>query len=272
MPGAIGAAEPVDPSPGLVQDIFSDRPINDGSGVLAIECLTARRRRDRAGDIAFEAGSPTTADTLRAITLVIDQNPAPMAAKFESRAGRQGLGDLNARSRQQLHQCSCRGRTQRRQALHGQDLREGIRRLFGTRRQKWKRRAIISVRSSTGNLPRPIRARPTACAKRRSWSVTRTIPGYRWTRSPISTFRPSSSTNCTCGRITVRFVDGGRHFHLGRSQYPLHLCLERCEDLPRRGKGYVGPSFPEAMERRQFRQLTLRCEAVRMPSALTMRS
>ena len=31
------AAEPYDPWPGLVQDIFNNRPMNDGSDVIAIE-------------------------------------------------------------------------------------------------------------------------------------------------------------------------------------------------------------------------------------------
>ena len=31
------AAEPNDPWPGLVQDIFNNRPMNDGSDVIAIE-------------------------------------------------------------------------------------------------------------------------------------------------------------------------------------------------------------------------------------------
>ncbi|HEU4358830.1 MAG TPA: quinoprotein dehydrogenase-associated SoxYZ-like carrier, partial [Xanthobacteraceae bacterium] len=31
------AAEPYDPWPGLVQDIFNNRPINDGNSVIGIE-------------------------------------------------------------------------------------------------------------------------------------------------------------------------------------------------------------------------------------------
>jgi len=72
-----------DPWPGLVQDIFNNRPMNDGSGVIAIEMPY------RAEDAAIV---PVTLRTKLApgddrrvltITLVIDQNPAPMAAKFE---------------------------------------------------------------------------------------------------------------------------------------------------------------------------------------------
>ncbi len=75
-------SEAYDPWPGLVQDIFSNRPMNDGSDVIAIEMPY------RAEDAAIV---PVTLRTKLApgdgrrvlnITLVIDQNPAPMAAKF----------------------------------------------------------------------------------------------------------------------------------------------------------------------------------------------
>ena len=81
VPGA--GAETYDPWPGLVQDIFNNRPMNDGSDVIAIEMPY------RAEDAAIV---PVTLRTklssgdnrrVRTITLVIDQNPAPMAAKFE---------------------------------------------------------------------------------------------------------------------------------------------------------------------------------------------
>jgi sulfur-oxidizing protein SoxY len=77
------ASDAYDPWPGLVQDIFNNRPMNDGSGVIAIEMPY------RAEDAAIV---PVTLRTKLApgddrrvltITLVIDQNPAPMAAKFE---------------------------------------------------------------------------------------------------------------------------------------------------------------------------------------------
>jgi len=80
---APAAAATDDAWPGLVQDIFANRPMNDGAGVIAIEMPY------RAEDAAIV---PVTLRTMLApddsrrvlrITLVIDQNPAPMAAKFE---------------------------------------------------------------------------------------------------------------------------------------------------------------------------------------------
>lgn len=72
-----------DPWPGLVQDIFNNRPINDGAGVIAIEMPY------RAEDAAIVPVTlrvklpPADGRHVVAVTLVIDQNPAPMAARFE---------------------------------------------------------------------------------------------------------------------------------------------------------------------------------------------
>ena len=72
-----------DPWPGLVQDIFNSRQIDDGAGIVAVEM--PNRAEDAAiVPVTLRVKLPPT-DTRRivAITLVIDQNPAPMAARFE---------------------------------------------------------------------------------------------------------------------------------------------------------------------------------------------
>src|SRR4030088_1222245 len=75
--------EPDDPWPGLVQDIFNNRAMNDGAGVIAIEMPY------RAADAAIVPVTlrmtlaPGDIRRVVAVTLVIDQNPAPMAARFE---------------------------------------------------------------------------------------------------------------------------------------------------------------------------------------------
>jgi sulfur-oxidizing protein SoxY len=72
-----------DPWPGLVQDIFDNRPMYDGSDVIAVKMPY------RAEDAAIVPVTlrtklaPTDGRRVLRITLVIDQNPAPMAAKFE---------------------------------------------------------------------------------------------------------------------------------------------------------------------------------------------
>jgi sulfur-oxidizing protein SoxY len=74
---------PYDPWPSLAQDIFNNRVMNDGFGVIAIEMPY------RAEDAAIVPVTllttlpPGDARRVLAITLVIDQNPAPMAARFE---------------------------------------------------------------------------------------------------------------------------------------------------------------------------------------------
>jgi sulfur-oxidizing protein SoxY len=84
-PHSVSAAgpEPYDPWPGLVQDIFDSRPMEDGSNLIALEMPT------RAEDAAIVPVTLRLKPIFDArprvvtITLVIDQNPAPMAAKFK---------------------------------------------------------------------------------------------------------------------------------------------------------------------------------------------
>jgi sulfur-oxidizing protein SoxY len=77
------AAESYDPWPGLVQDVFNNRPMNDGAGVIAVD-MPVRAEDAAIVPVTLRATLPP-GDTRRvvAITLVIDQNPAPMAARFE---------------------------------------------------------------------------------------------------------------------------------------------------------------------------------------------
>ena len=77
------APESYDPWPGLVQDIFGNRAIDDGAGMIAIE-MPYRAEDAAIVPVTLRATLPP-GDTRRvlAITLVIDQNPAPMAARFE---------------------------------------------------------------------------------------------------------------------------------------------------------------------------------------------
>jgi len=83
--GPIDAATPdtYDPWPGLVQDIFRNRPMNDGAEVMAIE-MPYRAEDAAIVPVTLRVKLPP-ADGRRvvAITLVVDQNPAPMAARFE---------------------------------------------------------------------------------------------------------------------------------------------------------------------------------------------
>jgi sulfur-oxidizing protein SoxY len=83
-PLARGAApEAYDPWPGLVQDIFNNRPMNDGADIIAIE-MPYRAEDAAIVPVTLRSKlSPGDVRRVLKITLVIDQNPAPMAAKFE---------------------------------------------------------------------------------------------------------------------------------------------------------------------------------------------
>src|SRR3954468_3210583 len=77
------AADGNDPWPNLVQDIINNRPMNDGADVIAIE-MPYRAEDAAIVPVTLRTRLPL-GDSRRVlrITLVIDQNPAPMAAKFE---------------------------------------------------------------------------------------------------------------------------------------------------------------------------------------------
>jgi len=78
-----GMTESYDPWPGLVQDIFNNRPMNDGRDVIAIE-MPYRAEDAAIVPVTLRTKlSPTDTRRVLTITLIIDQNPAPMAAKFE---------------------------------------------------------------------------------------------------------------------------------------------------------------------------------------------
>jgi sulfur-oxidizing protein SoxY len=71
-----------DPWPGLVQDIFDNRPMNDGSDLISIE-MPSRAEDAAIVPVTLRTKlSPGDNRHVLQITLVIDQNPAPMAAKF----------------------------------------------------------------------------------------------------------------------------------------------------------------------------------------------
>ena len=72
-----------DPWPLLAQDIFENRPMNDGAGVIAIEMPYRAEDASIVPVTLRTLLSPDDSRRVLRITLVIDQNPAPMAAKFE---------------------------------------------------------------------------------------------------------------------------------------------------------------------------------------------
>jgi sulfur-oxidizing protein SoxY len=76
------AADGYDPWPGLVQDIFNNRPMSDGADVIGIEMPVRAEDASLVPVTLRSKLSPSDSRRIKTITLVIDQNPAPMAAKF----------------------------------------------------------------------------------------------------------------------------------------------------------------------------------------------
>jgi sulfur-oxidizing protein SoxY len=71
-----------DPWPGLVRDIFNGRHLADGASLFAIEMPS---RADDAAIVPLTIRAtlgPTDTRRVRSFTIVIDENPAPLAAVF----------------------------------------------------------------------------------------------------------------------------------------------------------------------------------------------
>jgi sulfur-oxidizing protein SoxY len=79
--------EPADPWPDLVRDVFGGRALAEETGVIAID-MPARAEDAAIVPVTLRLSLPAgDARSVKAVTLVIDQNPAPVAAKFEFGAG-----------------------------------------------------------------------------------------------------------------------------------------------------------------------------------------
>ncbi len=95
--GAQAPAQP-DPWPSLAAQIFNGRAIQDGSGIVAID---APYRAEDAALVPIEIHNllaPEDARRVVAITLVIDENPSPLAAVFTPGAD-SGMQSLSTRVR-----------------------------------------------------------------------------------------------------------------------------------------------------------------------------
>src|SRR5215469_1142783 len=81
------AADQPDPWPELARDIFNGREVADGAGLITIE-MPYRAEDAAIVPVTLRATLPP-GDTraVKAITLVIDQNPAPVAATFQTGPG-----------------------------------------------------------------------------------------------------------------------------------------------------------------------------------------
>ncbi len=79
---ALHAEDADDPWPGLVRDAFNGRAIEDGSSILALD-LPYRAEDAAVVPLTVRTNLPPgDARRVNAITVVIDRNPAPVAATF----------------------------------------------------------------------------------------------------------------------------------------------------------------------------------------------
>lgn len=80
-PVAAIASDDDDPWPELQKSVFGDRQITEGEGVVTIE---APERAEDPAVVPITISVPATVQgPLRSMALIIDKNPAPIAAKFE---------------------------------------------------------------------------------------------------------------------------------------------------------------------------------------------
>src|SRR6267154_3931367 len=92
------AATPEDAWPALAEDVFKGRPLADGSGIVAIE-MPARAEDAAIVPVTLRVTLPQgDARHLKTMTLVIDDNPAPVAATFKI-ADDAGLSAISTRVR-----------------------------------------------------------------------------------------------------------------------------------------------------------------------------
>jgi sulfur-oxidizing protein SoxY len=79
--------QPKDPWPELVRDVFNGRDLADGAGVIAIEMPYRAEDASIVPVTLRTTLPPGDARAIKTITLVIDENPAPVAATFKTGPG-----------------------------------------------------------------------------------------------------------------------------------------------------------------------------------------
>jgi sulfur-oxidizing protein SoxY len=82
VPTPSPAETPDDPWPGLARDAFNSRPLADGSSFLSIEMPYRAEDAAIVPVVMRTKLAPTDGRSVKALTLVIDENPAPVAATF----------------------------------------------------------------------------------------------------------------------------------------------------------------------------------------------
>ena len=87
-----------DPWPDLARQVFKNKPLADGSGLIALD-MPYRAEDAAVVPLTFRATLPAgDKRTLRALTIIIDRNPSPVAASLNF-SGKAGVSALSTRVR-----------------------------------------------------------------------------------------------------------------------------------------------------------------------------
>ncbi len=78
--GVVPAVAADDPWKDIHRDVFDNREVIEGDGAITLE---APYRAEDAAVVPLTMRIPASAGEVKKLTLVIDKNPAPVAASFE---------------------------------------------------------------------------------------------------------------------------------------------------------------------------------------------
>src|SRR5215208_4236112 len=174
LPGVAPAQESEAAWDAIRPQIFGERAIEDGSSV--VELVAPKRAEDAAlVPIDLKVRVREGAAPVKAVTLVIDENPPPLAATFTFGEDRRSF-DLSTRMRVNSYSF-VRAIAETSDGASSTWSKPTSRRPAVARRPQartWRRRKPISVRCAF--------ACSQGAGRRRSRSVIRLIRGSRWTR------------------------------------------------------------------------------------------
>jgi quinoprotein dehydrogenase-associated SoxYZ-like carrier len=224
------------PWPGLAGDVFKSRPLEDGSALLALD-MPARAEDAAIVPIAIRSLLPA-ADPRRitAFTIVIDQNPAPVAASF---ALGPGVSSLSTRVRVDSY-------TNVHAVAELSDGKLHVVETYVKASGGCSAPALKNADAATATLGQ-MKLRLFAKSAERSAREAQIMVRYRPADGPAHpALHPGLFRSGLAGvaRQRSRADHGRRHLDLAGPEHPLQLRAERREDVPRRGDRHRGSRVP----------------------------
>ena len=144
-----------DPWPELASNIFSGRPIADGTSMLVIE-MPGRAEDAAIVPLTLRVTlAPTETRRIASFTIVIDENPAPVAATFTIGPGAiVPVISTRVRVNSYTNVHAVAELSDGGKALCGEDIRESFGRMFGSNDQGRQSRHWRDAVSPIGTNPR----------------------------------------------------------------------------------------------------------------------